>query len=50
MYGNVSDRNCRFLVRLRKAPGSLKERQVFNRNHGPLYFATDFPDFVNNPH
>ncbi len=48
-YGNVSDTNRRFLLRLRKNTGTVEERQAFNQNHGPLYFSSDFPDFVNNP-
>jgi hypothetical protein len=47
--GNVTDPSRRFLLQLRKNLGTLEERGPFNRDQGPLCFAPDFPDFVNDP-
>ncbi|MBI3943958.1 MAG: hypothetical protein HY326_13150 [Chloroflexi bacterium] len=50
-YGNVSDPEKRFLIRLRNAPGTLESlvKGHFRKQKGPLFFSPVFPDFVSDP-
>lgn len=50
-HGNVTDPDQRFLVRLREGVGTLAGRSKFftTKRPAPLFFASQFPDFAQEP-